>query len=85
MGYCAEVGVGGPIDLDIARKWYRRVRLSFCHSFCRSNVQALELRPRNMNTDAAERLSALSQSVAQPLSRREHESITEHKPLRKRT
>jgi hypothetical protein len=27
MGYYAEVGVGGPIDLDIARKSYRRVRL----------------------------------------------------------
>jgi TPR repeat protein len=25
MGYYAEVGVGGPKDLDIARKWYSRV------------------------------------------------------------
>jgi hypothetical protein len=27
MGYYAEVGVGGSIDIEVARRWYTRVRL----------------------------------------------------------
>jgi hypothetical protein len=37
------------------------------------------------NADAVERLNALSQPVAQPLSRKEHELITETQLTRKRT
>ena len=36
LGYYSEVGVGGPRNIDAARKWYQRVRLvSFlCHRPC---------------------------------------------------
>jgi TPR repeat protein len=27
LGYYAEVGVGGPKDVDAARRWYQRVNL----------------------------------------------------------
>ena len=27
LGYYAEVGVGGPKDIDAARRWYQRVTL----------------------------------------------------------
>jgi hypothetical protein len=31
MGYYMEVGVGGPKDIEAARKWYTRVSKTFCH------------------------------------------------------
>ncbi|KIL58303.1 hypothetical protein M378DRAFT_332549 [Amanita muscaria Koide BX008] len=66
MGYYAEVGVGGPINVENAIKWYRKAK-------------------EHGNVDAAERLEALEQSVPQALSRKEHDVITEHKLVRKRT
>lgn len=66
MGYYAEVGVGGPKDVNTAIKWYKKAR-------------------DNGNTDAAERLTALEQSVPQSLSREQHNVITEDKLVRKRT
>ena len=66
MGYYAEVGVGCPKDVEVARKWY---------------IKAAE----HGNADAAERLQALNQALPQPLSRQEHDTITEHKLIRKRT
>lgn len=66
MGYYAEVGVGGPKDINTAIKWYKKAR-------------------DNGNTDAAERLTALEQSVPQSLSREQHTVITEDKLVRKRT
>ncbi|KAF8627542.1 hypothetical protein AX15_004377 [Amanita polypyramis BW_CC] len=66
MGYYAEVGVGGPKDVMVAIKWYKKAR-------------------DHGNADAAERLTALEQSVPQALSRKEHDVITEDKLVRKRT
>jgi TPR repeat protein len=31
MGYYMEVGVGGPKDVEAARKWYTRVSKTHCH------------------------------------------------------
>lgn len=31
LGYYSEVGVGGPRNIDIARKWYQRVRVLNLH------------------------------------------------------
>ncbi|OCH86984.1 hypothetical protein OBBRIDRAFT_760449 [Obba rivulosa] len=66
MGYYAEVGVGGPKDIDAAQKWYTKAA-------------------QHGNTDAAERLQALSQPAPQALSREEHENITDSRLVRKRT
>ncbi|TFK46747.1 HCP-like protein [Heliocybe sulcata] len=66
MGYYAEVGVGGPKDIEGARKWYTRAS-------------------QHGNTDAAERLAALSQPAPQALSRQEHDALTESQLVRKRT
>ncbi|GAW04510.1 HCP-like protein [Lentinula edodes] len=66
MGYYHEVGIGGPIDLDEALRWYA-------------------LAQRHGNTDAGERLAALSQPAPQVLSRVEHDEITESKLVRSRT
>ncbi|KAF8637230.1 hypothetical protein AX17_002961 [Amanita inopinata Kibby_2008] len=66
MGYYAEVGVGGPKDLQTAIRWYTKAK-------------------EHGNADAAERLTALDQSVPQALSRQEHDVITEDKLVRKRT
>jgi len=66
MGYYAEVGVGGPKDINAAIKWYTKAS-------------------EQGNEDAKERLSALSQPTAQPLSRQEHAAITENTLVRKRT
>ncbi|KAJ8496917.1 hypothetical protein ONZ45_g12256 [Pleurotus djamor] len=66
MGYYAEVGVGGPKDVDVAIKWYQRAA-------------------DQGNEDAKERLTALTGPSAQPLSRQEHDTITESKLVRKRT
>ncbi|KAI0071872.1 HCP-like protein [Panus rudis PR-1116 ss-1] len=66
MGYYAEVGVGGPKDLDSARKWYTRAA-------------------EHGNTDAADRLQAISQPAPQTLSRQEHESLTDTTLVRRRT
>ncbi|KAF8823946.1 hypothetical protein HHX47_DHR9000134 [Lentinula edodes] len=66
MGYYHEVGIGGPINLDEALRWYA-------------------LAQRHGNTDAGERLAALSQPAPQVLSRVEHDEITESKLVRSRT
>ncbi|KZT18804.1 HCP-like protein [Neolentinus lepideus HHB14362 ss-1] len=66
MGYYAEVGVGGPKDIEAARKWYTRAS-------------------QHGNTDATERLAALSQPAPQALSRQEHDALTESQLVRKRT
>ncbi|EMD35255.1 hypothetical protein CERSUDRAFT_116068 [Gelatoporia subvermispora B] len=66
MGYYAEVGVGGPKDLEVACKWYTKAA-------------------QHGNTDASERLQALSQPAPQSLSREEHENITDSRLVRKRT
>ncbi|KAI0720841.1 hypothetical protein C8T65DRAFT_633001 [Cerioporus squamosus] len=66
LGYYSEVGVGGPRNIDAARKWYQRAA-------------------QNGNTDAAERLQALSQPTPQALSREQHENLTDSKLVRKRT
>lgn len=66
MGYYAEVGVGGPNNVENARKWYQRAA-------------------DHGNSDAIDRLQALSQPAAQVLSRQEHDTITESKLVRKRT
>ncbi|KAL0959499.1 hypothetical protein HGRIS_011209 [Hohenbuehelia grisea] len=66
MGYYAEVGVGGPKDINSAIRWYTKAA-------------------EKGNEDAKERLAALSQPTAQPLSRQEHDNITEAKLVRKRT
>ncbi|TFY58573.1 hypothetical protein EVG20_g8092, partial [Dentipellis fragilis] len=66
MGYYMEVGVGGPKDIEAARKWYTRAA-------------------GHGNTDAQERLAALSQPAPQSLSRQEHDSLTETTLVRKRT
>ncbi|KAI0300592.1 hypothetical protein B0F90DRAFT_1817633 [Multifurca ochricompacta] len=66
MGYYMEVGVGGPKDIEAARKWYTRAS-------------------QHGNTDAAERLAALSQPAPQALSRQEHDNLTETTLVRKRT
>ncbi|KAI0642467.1 hypothetical protein C8Q79DRAFT_917162 [Trametes meyenii] len=66
LGYYSEVGVGGPKDIDAARKWYNRAS-------------------QHGNSDATERLQALSQPTPQALSREEHENLTDAKLVRKRT
>ncbi|KAK0192466.1 HCP-like protein [Armillaria mellea] len=66
MGYYAEVGVGGPIDVAKAIDWYRKA-------------------DSHGNTDARDRLDALTQSRPVPLSRQEHDVITESKLVRTRT
>jgi len=66
LGYYAEVGVGGPKDIETARKWYNRAM-------------------QHGNTDASERLAALSQPAPQSLSRQEHNNLTETTLVRKRT
>ncbi|KAJ3810800.1 HCP-like protein [Lentinula aff. lateritia] len=66
MGYYHEVGIGGPISLDEALRWYA-------------------LAQGHGNTDAGERLAALSQPAPQVLSRVEHDEITESKLVRSRT
>ncbi|TCD60032.1 hypothetical protein EIP91_010853, partial [Steccherinum ochraceum] len=66
MGYYAEVGVGGPKDIDAARKWYSRAA-------------------EHGNSDAKERLQALSQPTPQSLSRDEHKALTDTTLVRKRT
>ncbi|KAI0739282.1 hypothetical protein C8Q80DRAFT_1112956 [Daedaleopsis nitida] len=66
LGYYSEVGVGGPRDIDAARKWYNRAA-------------------QHGNTDATERLQALSQPTPQTLSREQHENLTDSKLVRKRT
>ncbi|PBK94885.1 HCP-like protein [Armillaria gallica] len=66
MGYYAEVGVGGPIDVVKAIDWYRKA-------------------DSHGNTDARDRLDALTQSRPVPLSRQEHDVITESKLVRTRT
>lgn len=66
MGYYAEVGVGGPQDVEAARRWYKR---------------AME----HGNTNASERLAALSQPAPMSLSRQEHDTLTETTLVRKRT
>jgi TPR repeat protein len=83
MGYYAEVGVGGPQDIDNARKWYQRVSNlpHVRYIVCLSVSQAAQ----NGNTDASERLRALSAPQAQSLSRTEHENITQSTLIRKRT
>ena len=83
MGYYAEVGVGNPKDVDLARKWYIKVGFEYlCFLFpTNSSHKASE----HGNADAAERLQALSQPQPQALSRQEHNSITENKLIRKRT
>ncbi|KAH9886008.1 hypothetical protein C8Q73DRAFT_740386 [Cubamyces lactineus] len=66
LGYYSEVGVGGPKDIEAARKWYTRAA-------------------QHGNTDATERLQALSQPTPQALSREQHENLTDVKLVRKRT
>ncbi|KAI0716270.1 hypothetical protein C8Q76DRAFT_692038 [Earliella scabrosa] len=66
LGYYSEVGVGGPKDIDAARKWYTRAA-------------------QHGNTDATERLQALSQPTPQALSREQHDNLTDAKLVRKRT
>ncbi|CDO76800.1 hypothetical protein BN946_scf184978.g29 [Trametes cinnabarina] len=66
LGYYSEVGVGGPKDIETARKWYTRAS-------------------QHGNTDATERLQALSQPTPQALSREQHENLTDVTLVRKRT
>ncbi|KAL4245194.1 Chitin Synthase Regulator [Abortiporus biennis] len=66
MGYYAEVGVGGPKDIEAARKWYNRAS-------------------QHGNTDATERLQALSQPTPQALSRQQHEALADTTLVRRRT
>ncbi|KAI8969754.1 hypothetical protein BD414DRAFT_502548 [Trametes punicea] len=66
LGYYAEVGIGGPKNIDTARKWYERAS-------------------QHGNTDATERLQALSHPSPQALSREEHETLTDAKLVRRRT
>jgi TPR repeat protein len=47
LGYYAEVGVGGPKDIEVARKWYTRVSGSFI-LFCICDADGLWDRPRIM-------------------------------------
>ncbi|KAH9072877.1 HCP-like protein [Lactarius deliciosus] len=58
MGYYVEVGVGGPKDIEAARRWYERAS-------------------QHGNTEATERLAALSQPAPVALSRQEHDNLTE--------
>ncbi|KAF9458316.1 hypothetical protein BDZ94DRAFT_114754 [Collybia nuda] len=69
MGYYAEVGVGKPGMKKDLAEAQRWYTIAKDHG----------------NTDAAERLAALSQSSSQALSRQEHDAITENKLVRKRT
>ena len=88
MGYYTEVGVGGPKDIEAARKWYTRVSnksdasqlpyLMFLFPPC---IQASQ----HGNTDATDRLAALSQPAPASLSRQEHDNLTETTLVRKRT
>ncbi|OBZ65105.1 Chitin synthase regulatory factor 4, partial [Grifola frondosa] len=66
LGYYSEVGVGGPKDIDAARKWYTKAA-------------------NHGNTDASERLQALSQPSPQALSREQHENLADVTLVRKRT
>lgn len=66
MGYYTEVGVGGPKDIEAARKWYTRAS-------------------QHGNTDATDRLAALSKPAPAALSRQEHDNLTETTLVRKRT
>lgn len=54
-------------------------------SYTESNNDEIQQARDNGNSDAAERLSALSQTSPQGLSRQEHDAITENKLVRKRT
>lgn len=88
MGYYMEVGVGGPKDITAARKWYTRVskksdasRLPFLMYLFSRCIQASQ----HGNTDATDRLSALSQPTPSALSRQEHDNLTETTLVRKRT
>ncbi|KIY48771.1 HCP-like protein [Fistulina hepatica ATCC 64428] len=69
MGYYAEVGVGQPKDVQLARTWYEKVSKAQVHG----------------NPDAVKRLNALAQPAAQALSRQEHDNLTETTLVRKRT
>ena len=82
MGYYAEVGIGGPKDLEAARKWYAKVGyLSHVTFGLLTPFQAVE----HGNTDAPARLTALSHPAPQALSRVQHDNITNDKLVRKRT
>jgi TPR repeat protein len=88
MGYYTEVGVGGPKDIEAARKWYTRVsnksdasHLPYLMYLFTPCIQASQ----HGNTDATDRLAALSQPAPAALSRQEHDNLTEVKLVRKRT
>lgn len=50
MGYYAEVGVGGPKDMDVARVWYQKVCSSFISSSEMAHVHHAILRRLIMAT-----------------------------------
>jgi hypothetical protein len=87
MGYYTEVGVGGSKDIEAARKWYTRVSntmLVTCIYLMFGFLSCIQA-SQHGNTDATERLGALSQPAPAALSRQEHENLTETTLVRKRT
>ena len=87
MGYYTEVGVGGPKDIEAARKWYTRVsnKSDASHLPYRCVFLPFIQASQHGNTDATDRLGALSQPAPAALSRQEHDNLTETTLVRKRT
>jgi hypothetical protein len=86
MGYYVEVGVGGPKDIEAARKWYERVCRAYLSLSCPSGLLTSSSQAsQHGNADATERLAALSQPAPVALSRQEHDNLTEVTLVRKRT
>ncbi|THH09105.1 hypothetical protein EW145_g2252 [Phellinidium pouzarii] len=85
IGYYSEVGIGTPRDVQKAIEWYEMV--IFCLSFSSMYFRYLMLCQASArgNTDASARLAVLAGPTAQTLSREQHDTITEHKLVRKRT
>lgn len=86
MGYYTEVGVGGPKDIEAARKWYTRVsKMLVIYPYLTYGFLPWIQASQHGNADATERLAALSQPAPAALSRQEHDNLTETTLVRKRT
>lgn len=87
MGYYTEVGVGGSKDIEAARIWYTRVSKAawYLFPYLMYGLSSCTQASQHGNTDATERLAALSQPAPVVLSRQEHDNLTETTLVRKRT
>lgn len=84
------MGIGGPIDLEKAKRWYERVSQPFAPFYILGNELTRDkfLRAQaasHGNTDATSRLDALKRSSQAALNRTDHDSNIETRLVRKRT